>query len=383
MTSKRKKVDTIIKRRATMLVQSEGRAVYQFSLTGRELLQIADVSRISRDDDTGKLIGYQRPEVRKHVQDIVDYLDEGKILFPHPIILAFSSRVRFVKQRGPRAFDSVSFAGELRIPNNTASDGKRTAWVVDGQQRMMAISRSINQDIPIPVSAFITDDVEMQRDQFLRINNSRPLPKGLVEELLPEVSMSISARLAPSKIPSSIVNLLNQDKDSPFYLMIKRTSMTADQKRRAVVSDGPLIKVIKESLTQPSGCLFPYRDVATGETEMDAIWSILTVYWHGVKQAFPEAWGLPPTKSRLMHGAGLCAIGRLMDRIMPRVDLNSKKAVDQVVKELQYISPHCRWTYGRWEEFDLAWNDVQNVPRHVKALSNYLIRTYVKQRAER
>ena len=159
--------------------------------------------------------------------------------------------------------------------------------------------------------------------------------------------------------------------------------MTADQKRRAVVSDGPLIKVIKESLTQPSGCLFPYRDVATGETEMDAIWSILTVYWHGVKQAFPEAWGLPPTKSRLMHGAGLCAIGRLMDRVMPRVDLNSKKAIDQVVKELQYISPHCRWTHGRWEEFDLAWNDVQNVPRHVKALSNYLIRTYVKQRAER
>jgi len=365
----------LIKRRATKLEQSDGNAVYQFALTGDELLKIADISRISRDA-TGRLIGYQRPEVKKHVQDIVKYLNDKKTLFPHAIILSFSSRVRFVQQRGPKSFDGVSYAGELHIPKNEG-----TAWVVDGQQRLMAISKCRNQDLPIPVSAFITDDIETQRDQFLRINNSRPLPKGLVEELLPEVSLPISARLAPSKIPSSIVNLLNHEPKSPFFQMIKRPSMTIEQKKRAVVADGPLIKVIKESLTQPSGCLFPYRDVATGETEMEAIWQILVAYWTGVKLAFPEAWGLPPTKSRLMHGAGLWATGRLMDRVIPRIDLSAKAPEKAVASELAHVKDVCRWTGGTWEELGLSWNEVQNVPRHIKGLSNFLVRTYVKGRS--
>lgn len=33
-------------------------------------MKIAEISRVSRDD-AGKLIGYQRPEVKKHIQDIV------------------------------------------------------------------------------------------------------------------------------------------------------------------------------------------------------------------------------------------------------------------------------------------------------------------------
>ena len=39
----------------------------------------------------------------------------------------------------------------------------------------------------VPVNAFIADDVPSQRDQFLRVNNTRPLPRGLITELLPEV----------------------------------------------------------------------------------------------------------------------------------------------------------------------------------------------------
>ncbi len=367
-----------IVRRATMLSQSKGNAVYQFALTGRELMDIADVSRITRDDE-GNLIGYQRPEVRQHIQDIVDYLNTGKTLFPHAIILAFSSRVRFVRQRGPKAFDGVSYAGELHIPTENGTGRHKLAWVVDGQQRLMAISRSNNPDVPVPVCAFITDDIETHRDQFLRINNSRPLPKGLVEELLPEVSLNISTRLASSRIPSSLVNLLNQDPKSPFCGLIKRNSMTTAEKKRAVVTDGPLIKVLKESLGQPSGCLYPYRDVATGVTDMESIWKTLIAYWTAVKLTFLEAWGLPPDRSRLMHGAGLCSIGRLMDRVMPRVEL-SENATQAVANELSLIKDACRWTGGIWEDLNLSWNDVQYVPRHVKALSNFLVRAYVRRR---
>ena len=57
-------------------------------------------------------------------------------------------------------------------------------------------------------------------------------------------------------------------------------------------------------------------------------------YWTAVKKVFPDAWGKPPEKSRLMHGAGVRAMGRLMDRIMPAIDANGPKAVEHVEREL-------------------------------------------------
>ena len=78
----------VIRRRALWLQQADKHPLYLFSLTGEELLAVADISRISRND-AGKLIGYQRPEVKRHVQDIVTYLDaQDDVVFPNSIILA-------------------------------------------------------------------------------------------------------------------------------------------------------------------------------------------------------------------------------------------------------------------------------------------------------
>ena len=73
--------------------------LYMFTLTAGEILQVADISRVSRDD-LGELIGYQRPEVRQHIQEITDYLDSDQPLFPNPIIIALPSTVRFTCSRG-------------------------------------------------------------------------------------------------------------------------------------------------------------------------------------------------------------------------------------------------------------------------------------------
>src|SRR4029077_7231877 len=86
---------TTIRRRALRVEQCKGHALYQFCLTGDEILSLADISRVSRDD-AGTLIGYQRAEVKRHVQDIVDYLNSDQVLFPNSIILAISSRIRFI-----------------------------------------------------------------------------------------------------------------------------------------------------------------------------------------------------------------------------------------------------------------------------------------------
>src|SRR5258708_998329 len=90
--------------RALRIVQAKEYPLSVFMLRAGEVLQFADISRVSRDE-AGKLIGYQRPQVRKHIQEIVEYLDSDIPIFPNPIIMALSPRVHFRSTRGNRHRD--------------------------------------------------------------------------------------------------------------------------------------------------------------------------------------------------------------------------------------------------------------------------------------
>lgn len=370
----------IIERRGLRLEQPGGHEVLVFSLAPGEVLQVADIARIGRGDQ-GELIGYQRPEVRGHVRTILEYLQGDAVVFPNAIILALpSGAVRFRGSRGPKTSDGFATAGSVEI---TIGEGRRPGWIVDGQQRALALSESGRVDLPVPVVAFVTDDLELQRDQFLRVNNTRPLPRGLVTELLPEVRLAISPRLSNRKLPSALCDELNRQEDSPFFGLVRRASSSAEERRSAVVTDTSLIKMLEESLRSSSGCLFPYRNVATGEADLEGIWAVLTVYWEAVRRTFPEAWGLPASESRLMHGVGIRAMGRLMDKVMATVHPGAADATEQAMGELGRVVGLCRWTSGSWEglgEQPVAWNALQNTPRDVAALSNLLIRSYVSSR---
>jgi DGQHR domain-containing protein len=364
-----------LKRRALKIDQDAAHPLFLFSITGDQLNQIADISRISRNE-AGKLLGYQRPEVKKHVRNIVEYLDSDKVLFPNAIILALSSEVKFKSSRGPDVNDGCATAGTLEIP---VGGKQKPAWIVDGQQRALALSKSKRKNLAIPVSAFVADEIELQRDQFIRVNSIQALPTGLITELLPEVSTTLPPKLAARKIPSAICDWLNQDDSSPLKGLIKRSSTADEEKKKAIITDTSIVKMIEESLSSPSGCLFPYRNIATGEADFDGICAILTTYWKAVESVFPDAWGKSPTKSRLMHGCGIRAMGRLMDRIMPGIKLRNKNALHEVQFELRRIADGCRWTAGRWEELDdMKWNELQNVPRHINLLSSVLIRAYTQ-----
>jgi DGQHR domain-containing protein len=370
-----------LRRRALQIRQNDSCPLYVFSLTGEDLEAIAEISRISRSD-AGKLIGYQRPEVKRHVQEIVEYLNGKDVLFPNSLILALSSRVRFVKSRGPNIDDGMAIAGVLEIPLPKPNQEK-PAWIVDGQQRALALSKSKCKTLPIPVNAFVSDDLGRQRDQFLRVNNTKPLPRGLITELLPEVSTQLPAHLTAKRIPSAICDWLNQNAASPFCGLIRRASTEKCDKEKTVITDTSIVKMIEESLVSPSGCLFPYRNIATSETDFEGICFVVVTFWNAVKQRFPGAWGQPPDKSRLMHGAGIRSMGRLMDRIMAGVNPKSSKAIQMVKQELELVAPMCRWTSGVWEDLnDMRWEEIQNVPRHIKLLSNLLIRTYVHAKSK-
>lgn len=369
-----------LERRALKVLQNEGTPLYLFALAAEEVDLIASVARIGRSE-AGKLIGYQRPEKKKHVKQIQDYLDSADVLFPNGLILALPPEVRFKSSRGPATSDGLVVAGTLEIPFSSDPNGPRPAWIVDGQQRSLALSRTKNRRLPVPIAGFVTDALELQREQFLRVNTVQPLPVNLVTELLPDITRVPSGSMSTRKLPSALVDMLNQDPASPFVGMIKRASATDEAKKKAIVTDTGLVEALKESLESPSGVLFPYRNIATGTTDTEGIREVLIAYWTAVKNTFPQAWGLPPTRSRLMGGVGIRGMGRLMERVMAHVDARGTDAVRQAEAELGVVADACFWTGGVWPELGLPWDELQNTPRHISALSNYLARTYVTNRA--
>lgn len=357
--------------RALKTQQGDGIDVYAFFLFGSDIARVADISRIARED--GGLKGFQRQEIRSHVKAIAEFLDSGPVLFPNAVILALSPEVDFKYSRGTRPDGMVNVAdsGNLTIP--VRPEGKRVAWIVDGQQRSLALARAKNSKIPVPVVGFVSSDLETQRSQFILVNKARPLPQRLITELLPEVSIHLPRDLAARKLPSELVNLLNRDDRSPFYRLIRREADAADA--TGVVIDTALIEGIRANLRPPLGALSAFRrEGVENGSDPEGMYRTLVQYWTAVRDAFPEAWGRPPTESRLTHSAGLRAMAALMDQVMLRAD-SSADPEGEIRASLARLAPHCAWTGGAWgADLGWRWNEVQSTRQHISRLSEHLMR---------
>src|SRR5438477_12412938 len=105
----------VLRRRALKIQQNDEHPLYLFCLTGTEILSLADISRLSRND-AGKLIGYQRPQEKRHIQDIVVHLNSENIIFANSLLLRLSSDAKFKATRGPQAGAHLGTAGPLESP---------------------------------------------------------------------------------------------------------------------------------------------------------------------------------------------------------------------------------------------------------------------------
>lgn len=366
---------TTMRVNALRIAQDRKHPLFMFTVTAEQLETLAELRRVGRTA-SGELDGYQRGEVRQHVGAITDYLNSsrGFVLFPHALILALTKPVSFSAIESGEAAGGGDL-GVLTIPMPAA--GGRPAFIVDGQQRSLALARARRRDFPVPVCAFQATDLDTQREQFLRVNSTHPLPRGLISELLPHMRAPLPRKLAVRRAPAALCEALNRDPESPFFGLIRRPSSTAAVRRQSVVSDTALARVLEESFESATGALFPYRNVATDEADLVGARRLLNTYWGAVKATFPDAWGLPPRRSRLMHSVGLRAMGKLMDRAMASARLDDARVEQRLRRELGRLRPKCRWTEGTWEELGgLAWNELQAVSSHVRMLTDHLQRLY-------
>lgn len=343
-----------------------GTDVYAFFVPGIRLLEIAEISRISQDGSRA-IAGFQRPEIRSHVSGIVEYLSRGSVLFPNAIILALAPGIRFTAARGskPKSVDSNSDVGTLSVPIHP---NRKAGWIVDGQQRTLALAEASNPSLSVPVIAFVSPDISVHREQFILVNKAKPLSRRLIDELLPEVGTFLPRDLSIRRAPSALCASLNNQQDSPFYRLIRRPSLESAD---AIITDSSIVKMLRRSIQDPRGSLASHTDL-DGSADLEEMYHLVVSYWTAVKDVFPEAWGIPPTQSRLMHAAGIEAMGILMDQIMSRAMLRDQRhALARSI--LEKLAPACRWTAGEWESIGRAWNEIQYTPQDVRLLSNLLI----------
>jgi DGQHR domain-containing protein len=343
--------------------QGKNRRLYSFAVDGKKLHEFCTVSRVSRHDGEG-LSGYQRPEVVSHITQIKEYLESENPLLPNAIVVAFNPTVQFKPASGSKS--GISRAGTLVIPiDPDCADSNKPGWIVDGQQRSAALRDARIDSFPVCVVGFIADGYEEQRQQFILVNATKPLPKGLIYELLPSTEGKLPLSLARRKLPSLIAERLNYDPGSPLEGMIRTPTNGT-----GVIADNSILKMLENSLTD--GVLYNYEDV-------DEQLEVLKEFWEGVKKTFPEAWGKAPRLSRLMHGAGVIAMGFLMDTIADRYRKQRKLTAKLFQQELEPLRKVCRWTEGSWEFTKgelMKWNELQNVPRHIQLLSSHLLGKY-------
>ena len=355
--------------------QGPNRTLYSFAVDGKQLPLFATISRVHRDGDA-QIQGYQRPEVLSHIAAIRRYLESEDPVLPNALVIAFDKRVSF-EPGSPNGKCGAARTGTLVIPvDPKAPDEDKPGWVVDGQQRCAAIREARIKSFPVFVTAFITESDADQRSQFILVNSTKPLPKGLIHELLPTTRGTLPVALQLRRFPATLVDRLNHDRRSPLRQMI-HTPTTP----QGVIKDNSVLKMVENSLT--NGALYEFRDPTTGEGDTEAMLDMLRDFWSAVRDTFPEAWALPPRRSRLMHGVGIVSMGFVMDAIVDRYRRSLFPDRDDFVADLALLENVCRWTAGSWEfgpQHYRRWNELQNTPRDIQLLTDFLLAEY-KRRA--
>ena len=351
--------------------QSEDVPVFVFGIDGKLIQNIASISYAERSK-SGVLTGYQRGPAEKHIREILDYLAGADAILPNAVVIAFTSSVKFEPLPGVTASEWGTF-GHLTIPVPANGSEARVGWIVDGQQRVTALSRlDRTKPFPVVVVAFQSDSETLQRNQFVLVNKTKPLPRNLLNEILPDVSASLPKSLERQQLAARVLVQLRFDESSPFFNRIKGLGVEGTDVN---ISQNALIEVIQNSMKK-KGVLFSNFDPNQRKTSYQRMANVLSVFFEGVRRTWPEAWELDPSSSRLVHGVGIVAMGHLMDRLMVTIDANSSRAASVVHNRLEPLRDHCAWTNGRWPALGRAWNDLQNTSQDKTALSDYLLREF-------
>jgi hypothetical protein len=144
-----------------------------------------------------------------------------------------------------------------------------------------------------------------------------------------------------------------------------------------IISDTAIQKVFMNSLSDGLMREFIRRPMG-GE---DTCFRLASEFYLAVQHVFADAWwrdrgrGLmhTPKTSRLIHGAGIVALGHVMELLAL---LEGARTCDEFARGLGCLDGQTAWTEGRWHfgnDDVRLWNSVQNLDRDIRILGGYLV----------
>jgi DGQHR domain-containing protein len=337
--------------------QADGVPVFTFAAPARDIRRFARIERAGRDE-AGTLYGFQRPQIAAHIREIRDYLEKPHAILPNSIVVAFTDRASLELLRSPDGTSDGSL-GRLRIDITNGPPG----WIVDGQQRFTALSELQSRDFEVLISGFICASFEELQKQFILVNNTRPLPKALIYELLPQVS-DLPLRMSNRSQAALMTEALNYRPGSALSGLIRQQTNP-----RGIIRDTALQRLIMNSLTD--GALRLYASDTQRLLERGV--NLINEFFHAVRHEFKEDWeGKTPKTSRLVHGAGIVAMGYVMEALHVMIGAEDREAF---ARGLRPLKGRTAWSAGEWAFDDerRRWNGLQNVPADIRQLAMYLV----------
>ena len=331
--------------------QAKSANVAFFVTTADQIARIAKINRLSRTVD-GVPSGFQRPQIAGHIREIGDYLQRENAILANAIVLGFVNGASIKR---------VGVGYELVVD---IGKGEAPGLIVDGQQRFSALMEIRRSGFEVPVSAFICESEEELRRQFILINNTKPLSKGLIYELLPNVS-GLPHRYESRSEAAALVEALNYRRGSSLRGLIH-----GQTNPHGIIRDTVMQKLLMNSLSD--GALRLFRD-DTRLLHSRGV-ELVSEFFHAVKHVFHDAWvDHTPKTSRLVHGVGLTALGFVMEYIHAATGANRR---EQFITPLTALRPATAWTEGEWVLGNerRRWNGLQYVSADWKLLSFYLVR---------
>ncbi|QPF71464.1 DGQHR domain-containing protein [Roseateles sp. DAIF2] len=299
----------------------DGAVRLQFTIDGRLIRSFAAVDRLDVVAGTGN----QRDEIYKHVSDISNGMRDG-VQVPNSVIVVFNEEVfswapsddevpeswvvcrqlsdwSLVKH--PTDHDRIVqevCPVELDIPfRNAAFDEEKTAYLVDGQQRTAALSLVDIDAVPsffLTVNALVGSQEEA-KNTFRIANSTVRITTDFARALLGTLDETPGYVREEKRVAQAVKTLAIDDKNSPFYGLVKHPGV-----------DGKGMPIVYNTLFSVVAT-FNQSGIDFGEGSEDLAHAVAKAY-SLVAGIWPEAWGKSSKDSKLSHGAGLRAIGKVL-----------------------------------------------------------------------
>lgn len=346
---------TIYKFSALTARQTSDHEVFMFAADPKQILEFAQIERMGRKD-SGELKGFQRHQISSHIKDIRNYLGREDALLPNAVIVAFLNGVTLVHGKD----------GHIQVEIDT-KDGP-PGFIVDGQQRLTALSGLDKPDFQVFVSALICKNYDELRQQFVFINSARPLPKTLIYELLPNVD-GLPERYTSRRFAARVVERLNFNGSSALRGQIRQHTNPS-----GVISDTAMQKLVINSAAQGA-----VRYLIEHEDREDRAVTLIDEFFMAVANVFGGEWtGMSPRHSRLRHGAGIMSMGFVMDFLYAN---QGARLAAHFEAGLVLLKPYTAWTHGTWplSDQEIPWNGLQNTHQDIDLLTRHLVSTLKRE----